>query len=194
MAFYPIISRYDINFEELTLGTPKTYTTKKEAIDFKEGKDITITRNYASYGVNYKYDRVGAEQFCLMTQFLKIATPLVNVKNHYYFCVDINENIKLKALITNVLDSLKIMILKEKPNLLPADIVLPITNKQMFGNPAREYLDITLIQFDKKIITPIHYHRTKKQGGQVITIKNKSTDEIFNELKKEMSLFARRSA
>lgn len=199
MAFYPIISKYDINFEDLILNLPKTYSTEKEAIDFKVGKNIIIKRKYTSYGINYKYDRVGPEQFCLMTQFLKIATPLIEVKGQVHFCVDINENTKLKALIFGVFEYLKTEILKIKPNLSPSNIVLPITQKITISNTDnktgqhtyvdKEYLNITLTQFNKKVTTPIHYHRTKKQGGNVVTIVNKPTTEIFTELKKEMELF-----
>lgn len=197
MSLYPIISKYYIDYDMLTLTDPKNYSTEKPTIEYKTGQNIVIKRNYFSYGVNYKYDRLGFNEFCLMTQFLKIVAVPTQVKNQIHFSVDITNNPKLKGLIFAVFEKIKSAILQLKPNLLPANIVLPVLYKNMTvdgsNNMDNVYLHITLRQFNKKITTPIHYHRTKKQGGGVSTIVNTPLTEFYTELKEEMGLFKFRS-
>lgn len=192
MSIYPIISKYDINCDNLILTTSKTHSVTKQDMNFKTGKIVMVTKNYSSYKINYKYDRIGVDQFCLMTEFLKIAIIPHTIRGQMCFCVDISKNQKLKNLITSIFEALKTQILKIKPNLSPNDIAFPLTNKKVFVDEIeydKEYVNISLAQFNKKIITPIHYHRTKKQGGEVVTIVNKPVDCILEELTKEMELF-----
>lgn len=236
MSLYPILSKYDIDLESITLGTPKKYSTEKEAVGLETGKKIKIKRNYSKYAVNYKYDRIGIEKLYFMTQFLKISSWN---KNKLVFSVDITNNFKLKKFITTSLDYLKTIICLEKPNLSPSDIKTPFfTKTNDIGNDidngngngngnnndidngngndndidngigngignsnvdetetaeivtnTEEYIQISLMNFNKKVTTPIHYHRTKKQGGNIITIVNHNINVFDDEMVKEMNSF-----
>lgn len=177
-SLYPIISKYDIDLKSVSLTEPNTYV-----------KDHTgMKSSYFTHNLNYNYDRIGVDKLCVMTQFLKIAlkphfigSPMNNT-GKIHFSVDINGNVKLKALLMEIFEATKAHIMARYPNVVNVDY--PIVTK---GD--KEYFNISLMQFDKKVTTPIHYHRTKKQGGNVITIVNRPIGDISKELEKEMNLF-----
>lgn len=190
MSFYPIISRYDIDDDLISLSNTKSYNTEKKAVNFKTGEEVIIKRFHTQNNINYKYDRVGVDSLCVMTQFLKIATVPVQKKGQIYFCVDISTNTKLKALFIKIFNILKNVAFKEHPTLTLDNVKLPLTHVYDPDTKSeKEYVNITLQQFDKKITTPIHYHRTKKQGNGLITISHKQDEDFIKELTKEMTLF-----
>lgn len=196
MAFYSIVSNYDITGDDITLDIPKTYSTEKTAIDFKTGKKIPIQREHLRANVNYKYDRIGLGQLCVMTEFLKIPIPpFISNNKHLNFCVDFGKNNKFINLINDIFDKLKTEILKAIPNLNPNQIFLPLQKKINYINGNVEehsYLKLKLVNFNNNVTTPVHYHRTKKQGGNIITIKNKNPNEFLKNLTDEMGLFKNR--
>ena len=190
MSLYPIISKYDINWDLIEIGDPKIKSSTTKQITNNSKGHILIERihNYYYYSINYKYDRLGINQFCLMTPFLKIVRCPIYNKSHFELYVDVCKNLKLKELITNMLEKLKSKILKLNPKILPNNISFPI--KELAN---KQYIILNLQDFDNKVTTPIHYHQTKKQGGNIITIVNETKQEFINKLSKEATMFKYKS-
>lgn len=187
MSIYPIISKYDdINFDKIKLSKPKTYTITPTISPIIE--PTHYLKIYSTYDLLFEYDRIGIDKFCIITQFLKISGPPKINKNGIYFCIDMENNTQLHTLLTELLNITTNLLLNENPNLSISDINLPIKNFNHFGT-IKNYVVINLLEYNKKITTPIHYHRTKKQGGGVMAMTNIKKDNFINNILEEMTLF-----
>lgn len=182
MSFYPVISNCEVDLEKLSLSQPKySNTEKSKYLKYNDDKPTTTKNEIISYFVNYNYNRVGLDKLNLITQFFKISNQISNYKNNYVFLIDIESNQKFKTLIDEILEFIKTEILKLHPNLNSNNILLPFTTGQK--------LKISLTQFNNKITTPIHYHRTKKQGGNILTLVNIHKNEFVSQINEQMTLF-----
>jgi hypothetical protein len=123
---------------------------------------------------------------CVTTPFIKITNFLPKVKDNgrgkLHFFVAVEENSRFSLMLSGIFGHIKTEILKKYPEISPDEVVFPITAND------KAYV-IELSQFDKKNTTSIHYHRSKKQGGQVVTISGKLLLDTQNEIYNEMSLF-----
>lgn len=188
MALYPIISNYDkFDLNKIELGEPKI--NLKESIILPNEK---YKETYYNYSINYKYDRLGINQFCITTPFLKITENIKSYGETLQLNVDIGKDLKFKNLIINIIENIKIQMMKNHPNILLNDIHVPIYTTEEYNTNNKQNISINLQHYKKKIITPIHYHQTKKQGGDIVSIINKSdqfTDNFLEKIKEHMTMF-----
>lgn len=183
MSFYPIISNLDVRTNLLSFSDKKTFMIKHK-------DDNGMDCRYLLHNINYIYDRIGNDKLCVTTPFIKITKFLSKVKDNgrgkLHFFVAVEENSRFSLMLIGILEYIKTEILKKYPEISPDEVVFPMTEN------GESYL-IELSQFDKKNTTPIHYHRSKKQGGQVVTISGKLLLDTRNEIYSEMSLFKKSS-
>lgn len=158
---YPIITN---NFESNLISFDS-----KEFIS-KNGTKI-ITHN-----IKYEYDNKEINKLCILTSFVKITKLFThNFKPSFQIKICDNEQ---ENMIINIVSKISDMMMA-KYNIKHK--IYPICTNNEF---------ICIFEtYGKNITCPIFYHRSKKQGEQIIKINNTNILEQINEIKKEMILF-----
>jgi hypothetical protein len=144
---------------------------------------------YAKYNVTYDYDKIGTNQLCLLTQFLKICkSPEFYGPNakKISFTFAINN---LKKVLMDILEKVTKELQLLYPTLLKNNVIL--SNFIDSENILKVELNNFTNKKNKEIksITPIYFHKSKSKGGNTIVIKNDNLLLTIKKIYSEMVLF-----
>lgn len=184
---YPLLSVNDRNFDVNKIGYEKIKEINNDTYD------------YIRYQCKYEYDRVGKDKFCLLTNYLNIENrpkfyePADKKISMNITLNDKNTKIKIQEIIKKILTDMKELYKSpnNKNNVMQLPIILnkneEITECENMSAELTTYNDK---KNNKKICTSkIHFHKSKKNGGGTVTIKNDSLKETYENIMKEMTLF-----
>ena len=182
IPLYPIVTYYNIKNDSIMLNLINSNSKIKENMTYK----------YYNYNVNYQFPHEINKQLSLLSHFVDIIdqpTFATNNAGSIGFHIDINSitsmDFSFKNIILEIFDKISKHILKEHPNLTAEKITYPyITDINMNKN-----LKVEMASFNEIINCPIHFHRSKAKGGEVITIKEKTQTDMMIEIKREMPMF-----
>lgn len=179
MSFYPVIKTKNVNFNKITLSEPQKFITEHP----------NMKCSFESYDINYEYDRIGCDKLHIVTDFLNLERPqhygysdmVEKTDGKISFVLSNNDNFEnfLQSLVTEIESKIT---QSHKENYVLKNSVNK-NNKPL----------VLLNQFNGKITTQIYHHKSKKDGGNIVTISNVPIHKFIDDLYKEMKLFKSKS-
>jgi hypothetical protein len=181
---YPLISDYTYNINKISLEESYLFSVANSESDDKNVK------RFIRYNSIYNYDGIGDKQLCILTHFIKLY-KIEEKKNNVIVHIDISDvntnNITFKNIINDIMNKIRDNIIKEYP-------AIQINLPYFASNSGETLLPLLLISRKKQkddsfktIDTPIYIHRSKKKGGDIITIENEHINNILTNIAKECS-------
>ena len=143
------------------------------------------TIKHIGYDGFYEYNKIGSKKLCILTHFTKVHKLDIK-KNELILTIDISDanehNLTLKNLLVDITNKIGNEITKQYPTV---NISYPY-------KPAESLVEISMISLKKQktdlqklINTPIHIHRSKKNGGNVVMFENYACNDMLVKIKKE---------
>lgn len=206
---YPLITNYNYDINNILLSVKTKFekklennpTTELNKVKWDSSVDKKSFIKYTTYELNYDYDRLGKKPLSLLTHYIKLEKPYIIMNNAKFnnFNFELNtchitiDNVNFNNFITDTFDKMISDLVKLHPNLIPEYIKLPYSTKNnekilcvKCMTTKQKYYGVES-DIDIKILTPIHFHKSK--GNGIITINNESIHNISTRIMNEMPIF-----